>query len=311
MNILFIADIPGWVFDNIGRMLQKYGSNTYEIRYGRKSKYKKCWKNLDKFDLVLFPVDTRPDRIIKDHHIVVPPEKLVMMIRCDVFQLCKPQRLAYYESTKLMNKRVKAFMCSNKTLYEVFKHKYDRPCYYAPGGVDTDLFRPPEKRQWINPPRVGWAGSRDFFGKERRGIHLIEEAVKQLGWVWNPAYREDKWRTPEEMVKYYQEEIDIYIDCDRAPGRQNGLLEAGACGCGVVCTLHGIGNQLVYARQVERDVQSIKQGLMSERYTWYEQFKKEKYHIALAGEVKSRWSWKHHVKLWEDIYLRIKEDKDG
>jgi len=311
LKILFIADVRNWVFDNIGKMLQKYGSNTYTVRYGRKSKYKKCWKNLDQFDLVLFPVDTRPDRVIKDHKIIVPPEKLVMMIRCDVFQLCKPKRLAYYESTKLMNRRVKAFLCSNKALYDVFRKKYNRPCYYAPGGVDTELFKPPTAKVWNNPPRVGWAGSRDFFGKERRGIDLIEEAVKQLGWIWNPAYREDKWRTPEEMVKYYQEEIDIYIDCDRAPGRQNGLLEAGACGLPLVCTKHGIGNKLVYARQVERNVSAIKQGLRSTYHTFYIEykenpvFKKWNYNIALAEEIKSRWSWQHHIKLWEEMFLKI------
>ena len=297
MNILFVADIRGWVFDNIGHMLQKYGSNSYEIRYGRKSKYKKCWKNLDQFDLVLFPVDTRPDRVIKDHKIIVPPEKLVMMIRCDVFQLCKPRRLAYYESTKLMNRRVKAFMCSNKTLYEHFKTKYERPCYCAPGGVDTDLFKPPDSRLWENPPRVGWAGSRDFFGKERRGIDLIEEAVKQLGWVWNPAYREDKWRTPEEMVKYYQEEIDIYIDCDRAPGRQNGLLEAIACGCITISTNTGIAQELMENRCLtitERNISMIKTAL---NYPFVRDANWE-YFL-------NNWSWKHHVKLWEEMFNEI------
>ena len=305
MNILFIADIKGWVFDKIGHALQKYGSNSYTIRYGRKSKYKKCWKNLSNFDLVLYPVDTRPDRVIRDHHIVVPPEKLVMMIRCDVFQLCKPTRITYYQSTKLMNRRVKAFMCSNKNLYEVFKKKYDVPCYYAPGGVDTELFKPPLHRTWHSPPRVGWAGSRDFFGKERRGIHLIEEAVKQLGWIWNPAYREDKWRSPEEMVKYYQEEIDIYIDCDRAPGRQNGLLEAGACGLPLVCTENGIGEELIIshlARCTNRFVPNIKLAL---KEAW-EQERDEKETLERRILIDLNWSWQHHVKLWETIFKEVK-----
>jgi len=297
MNILYIADVPDWAFHKTALALQKYGKNTYEIRFGRKSKYKKCWKELDKFDLVLFPVDTRPDRIIKDHHEVVPRDKLVMMIRCDVFQLCKPRRLAYYESTKLMNRRVKAFMCSNKNLYEIFKKKYDVPCYYAPGGVDANLFRPPVSRKWEGTPRVGWSGSRDFFGKERRGIDLIEEAVKQLGWIWNPAYREDKWRTPEEMVKYYQEEIDIYIDCDRAPGRQNGLLEAGACGLPLVCTTHGIGEELIKNRvalKTIRDISCIKDTLRLVSVNYHQ-----------TDYIEKNWSWKHHVKLWEIIFSQI------
>jgi len=224
-----------------------------------------------------------------------------MLIRCDVFQLCKPRRIAYYQSTKLMNRRVKAFMCANKTLYEVFKKKYKVPCYYAPGGVDTLLFKPPLDRKWGQTPRVGWAGSREFFGKERRGIHLIEEAVKQLGWVWNPAYREDKWRTPEEMVKYYQEEIDIYIDCDNAPGRQNGLLEGLACGCKIICTKAGIGGELIadgMAFEALRTVDSIKTALRdSQTFTVKDDYR-YKY-------VERNWSWKHHVKLWETIFQKI------
>ena len=73
MNILYIADVPNWAFYKTGLALQKYGKNSYEIRFGRKSKYKKCWRNLNKFDLVLYPVDTRPDRVIKDHHIISTP----------------------------------------------------------------------------------------------------------------------------------------------------------------------------------------------------------------------------------------------
>lgn len=297
MKILYISDIPDWVFHKTGLALQKYGRNSYEIRFGRKSRYKKCWKNLDKFDLVLFPIDVRPDKIIKDHQIVVPPDKLVMMIRCDVFQLCKPSRLNYYESTQLMSRRVKAFMCANQKLNEVFSKRYNVPCYYAPGGVDTDVFILPENKMQASIPRVGWAGSN--LQKERRGIHLIKEAVNKLGWIWCPAYRESKMRTKDEMVKYYQEEIDVYIDCDNAPGRQNGLLEAGACGLPLVCTLYGIGRELIQqgiATQTGRDVNSIIESLK----------KAANSNIDTSKLINQYWSWKHHVELWEEIFRKVK-----
>jgi hypothetical protein len=279
----------------MGLALQKYGQYEYTMRQGRKQKYRKhmTFAEMDKFDLVLYPVDVRPDRVMKAH---VPPEKLVMMIRSDVFKLCSAKRRVYYEETKFMSRRVKAFMCANNYLFELFKKKYQTRCYYAPGGVDTEIFKPANK-EWHKRPVVGWAGSRDNFNKDIRGLYMIEDACHHLGYEFKPAYREDKWRSQEEMVKYYQEEIDIYIDAFRAAGRQNGLLEAGACGLPLVSLPVGIGRELIDAGVCKRISEFMESVVEALKLAW--DFK-----ATLQGRVvpyiQKEWSWKTHVARWEN-----------
>lgn len=301
MKILWIADIPHWCFDRIGQMLNKYGKNEYSVRYGRRNKYKrhKTFKDIDKFDLILYPVDTRPDRIIKAR---IPPEKLIMLIRSDVFKLCKPKRLIYYKETKMMSRRVAAFMCANKYLYERFKKTYHTKCFYAPGGVDTELFKP-SKKKWGDIPRVGWAGSKTSYGKDIRGLPMIQDACAHLGYVFKPAYREDKWRTPDEMVQYYHNDIDIYIDAFAAAGRQNGLLEAAACGLPIVSLPVGIGQELIDAEacvKIEMLTESMIEGL---KMAWeYKNTLRKK----AMPYIQKEWSWKTHVERWEKIFKEVK-----
>ena len=300
MKILYISDIPGWAFAKMGTALCKYGKNDYTVRHGRKDKYKrwKTFKGMEDFDLVLYPVDVRPDRVFKAR---VPPEKLVMMIRSDVFKLCKPKRLVYYNETKMMSRRVKAFMCSNTYLFETFKKKYTTQCFLAPGGVDTQIFKPEEK-EYPKRPRVGWAGSKTNFGKDIRGIPMIQDACDHLGYTFKPAFREDKWRSQKEMVDYFNNDIDIYIDAFQAAGRQNGLLEAGACGVPLVSLPVGIGQELIDAGvcvKISMLADSIEEGL---KIAWEDRLKMRK---KVVPYIRKEWSWKVHVERWEKIFEEL------
>jgi glycosyltransferase involved in cell wall biosynthesis len=202
-----------------------------------------------------------------------------------------------------MKQYFKAMMIANKYLLRRFRQKFPgKKCYYAPGGVDINLFKPSPGRVWPRIPRVGWAGSKRNYGGGMRGLKLIRRACAQLGWKYCPAYREKRWRSHKEMVNYYNNEIDLYIDLWIGAGRQNGLLEAGACGVPLISCDKGIARELTDGglQICNRTVPSIKAAL---RRAWRD---KEKLSKQIANFVKDEWDWKLHVKRWEEIFRSIK-----
>ena len=48
---------------------------------------------------------------------------------------------------------------------------------------------------------------------------MVVRVCHELGWEWNPAIKEQKWRSVNDMVDYYNNEIDIYIDASSTAGR--------------------------------------------------------------------------------------------
>lgn len=304
MKILCIIDRKLWAFHRNCLALQKFGQFEYNIRFGQNDKYRNVLEGSNKFDLILYWTDVRPDHIVKRNF---PKSKTVVMIRSDIWKTCKPSRLAYWKEADLMKKHIKCFMVSNKYLLKRFREKFKIKCYYAPGGVDTSLFKPPTERKWFTTPRVGWAGSKKNYGTELRGIGLIRQACKELGWPFRPAYREKRWRTHKEMVNYYHNEIDLYIDLWVGAGRQNGLLEAGACGVPLVSCEKGIASELSSHGLVlaNRSIQSVKAALKRAYIN------KEQYSKTISQHIAEEWSWKDHVAKWEEIFKNIEGSSRG
>jgi hypothetical protein len=300
MRVLCIVDVKNWVFDKTAKVLQQYGKNQYVTRY-RGVKYKQAFKDLSSFDLILYFVDIRPDHIMKYRP---PKEKTIMMIRSDVFKLCAKGRNQFYKSAEIAKDYCAAFMVANKYLLNKFEKIHSIPCYHAPGGVDTELFyKTHSEYYWDIHPTVGWSGSVKYFGPKLRGLKLIEEACKRGGYEWNPAIKEKFNRTQWEMAEYYNQEINVYVDASSTAGRQNGLLEAAACGLPLVCTETGIGRELIDAGcaiKINRTVESIMTGINMAWNNRTERAKKaEKY-------VREFYDWKDHVTKWEDIFAEIK-----
>ncbi len=299
MKILYVADFPNWCFDKMGKQLQKWGKHEYTIRYKGKDKYKSAFKNCNDFDLIVYAVDVRPDHILRYNP---PKEKTVVLIRSDVFKLCKKGRDKFYRNAEKVKDHVSAFMCANVYLKDKLENIHSIPTFYAPGGVDTKLFhRTRRKPSTHSGPRVGWSGSLKYYGQGIRGVNLVEQACNNLGWEWNPAIKEETWRTPEEMVEYYNDEIDLYVDASSTAGRQNGLLEASACGLTCLCTKVGIGWELIDAGsaiEIVRDVENIQIMLVKA----LESCPKPQY-------IKREWSWETHTKRWESIFEEVKRGR--
>lgn len=290
-KILIVVDQPGWAFDKIATNLKVTIKNwKVDILYGKNNDYKDLFNA--SHDLLLFLPDFRIDVLAREHSF--PKNRILLAVRSDVFR----RGIKGYNA-EFLNKNVGAILCSNQLLFARTRQLHDK-VYLVPGGVDTKKFTPKPFIRFIHPV-VGWAGSRDNFGKKLRGLDLIEEACGLLKWKFNPAYREDRWRTEDEMVKYYQDEIDIYVDADIRAGRQNGLLEAASCGKMVVGVENcGICNQLIKNDYngilVHRSINGIMEGLRCVMPYHGDNMRKT---------VEEEWSWEVQAKLFEDIFDEV------
>lgn len=288
-KVLVVADCDWWAFGKIYRGIKKYATRwDVDVHYTDKSHVIPHRK----YDVVLFLPDHIPT-LIADNGI--PREKLIWAIRYGA-NINHP---IYSNSYALIN-AAKIIAASNQKIVERFK-KIHPKVMYAPGGVDTDIFSYCEY-QMSNPVRVGWAGN---LGKGigYRGIEIIKGACKNLGFKFNPAISDYRRRNEKEMVQYYHNDIDIYVEMSEDAGRQNGLVEAGSCGLPIISSDVGIASQLI---------KNGENGFISER-TVDALTERLKAILPITGKVgkqiradiEAQWSWKAQVKLFEKMFDAI------
>ncbi len=290
-SILIIADYRGWAFEKIYFGLKKHLIDwNIEILY-QFSKNNKLTKGIKKFDLILYLCDFDLNFLLKNK---LDRNKVILAIRSHVTN-------PIYKTQNIIKSLTNTIATSNQYLYEQFSKNY-RNVYLLPGGVDVDIFSYSEKNP-SNPLVLGWAGSRDNFGSEYRGLEVIEDACKHMGIKFNPALREVKYRNQNEMVSYYRNEIDVYIDLSIAAGRQNGILEAGASGRPVISTKVGIAESLLDNNKYGILVDRSKESICSAIEKIYEEY--QKYSVDISNRVNDLYSWKSQAILFENCFNEV------
>ena len=263
-----------------------------EVHYGTTQS---VFANWEQYNVVLNLLDWLPELFINSG---VPKERLVMAVRSNLYE----KMPEIYQNAKLLQRFVGAVVVANAKQYEVFKYRH-KNVWLAPGGVDTEIFTPSDK-PLRDKPIVGWAGSRDNFGVRYRGIPLVSNACQKLGLKYLPAYREERWRSEKQMVDYYQNDIDIYVDLSVAAGRQNGLLEAGACGKVLISSDAGIAPQLIEHGEngflINRDELSLCEVL--KKCTEKNTIKIRK---NVRKEINRNWTWKVQATLFQSAFESI------
>lgn len=293
-KILVVADVQNWAFDKIYKNLNKFSKKfNYIPSYTDKNDNGYKLKDHEQFDLILYLCDYCPDELIESN---IPKEKVVMAIRSMV-------KNDFYQDKELMQNTTSALLVSNRLLFDRFKNLHPN-VVLAPGGVDTQLFRPANHQYPLHlqrKPVVGWAGSHLNMGiNDFRGLGLIKEACKKVGYAFKPALREERWRTEQEMLVYYQDEIDIYIDLSKTAGRQNGLLEAGACAKPVIANKVGVTEQLINNGYngyiVKRELKDVTLALthILPNATLFGK--------RISREINDNWSWETHLKPFENVF---------
>jgi len=281
-RIIVLIDSPGWAFEKLALGLKKYARGCHIDIH---SAFESIQPDFGKYDTVVYLCDHRPERLLE---LGIPPEKVVFCLRSMVSH-------PFYDDKHCFGRCCKVVLASNRYLCERFKD-VDVPVLHAPGGVDTEIYKfktlvPHE------PLRMGWAGSRDSFGEECRGLDVIKEYCKRYNDVaFTPAYREDRWRTEAEMVDYYYS-IDIYVDMSRSAGRQGGLLEAAACGRPIITGDAGIAPEFIREGYngylIKRTPEALHEAIYKIRGNLTDMGRNARESIEYA------WSWEKQVQLIE------------
>lgn len=297
---LVIADIPGWAFDKIYRNLFKYMSCIVDVHYMELHPD----PIYDKYDVIYYLCDYNLNWLIERiDRSLINPKKVVIGIRSEVSDI-------RYNNAEFLRNVCAALAVSNQLLYDRFSAIHNTPpIYYAPGGVDTSIFTF-DPLYIKRKPRVGWSGSIAPWGVEFRGINIIKEACANIGYEFVPALRDNGQRNEIEMIEYYHNEIDIYVEMSQSAGRQNGLVEAAACGVPVISTHVGIAPELITdminGRLITRNVSSLVDALRSiVEFTIY-----EKYIFNMKSTIDIKWSWESQVPLFISMFDDVKKGSE-
>ena len=287
-KVLVVADAEWWVFDKIYRGIRDNISDwDVSVHYTKKSRN----INHSKYSVVLFLCDYQYQLIFENN---IPREKLILAIRSNV-------RHDFYNNSKDLINTARIVAVSNQKLYNRFT-KLHPNVVLAPGGVDTNKFYF-SHYEIKKPIRIGWAGSSKNFGAEFRGLNIVKSACEKLNFIFNPAIREEKLRSEDEMVKYYHDEIDIYVDMSIAAGRQNGLLEAGSCGLPIISSRVGIADSLIIDGEngilCDRNVNELVIALNK-----IEQIA-NKCGKNIREKIEKEWSWAVHTKIFESMFNKM------
>lgn len=152
------------------------------------------------------------------------------------------------------------FLGNSKGICQRIKKKYNRPCFNAAGGVNTQIFYPLKKEARKNEFRVLCYGR---LYKRRKGIQFVIQAVEKLYkkyphlklLLFDSLVGKER-RDPRKLVKthvpyefylnlpqkkmaWLYSQADIFVSAERRAGWSNTAAEAMACRVPVVCTKSG------------------------------------------------------------------------
>ena len=290
-RVLVFADTPGWAFDRIYQGLSKYCVK-WDVDVAYSYIHKPKLKKWDSYDKILYLPHHEPLPLVKLVKNGLAKEKIIIAIRSELDH-------PLYSDRQLLESTCGTMAAANQRLFIKFQSMHSN-VRLAPGGIDTNVFS--YKRRVLGEKiRVGWAGNEEGWGAEFRGLDIIEKACEALGFKFNPALRSQKWRTQKEMVEYYHNDIDIYVEMSKSAGRQNGLLEAASTGVPIVSYNCGIAGELIedgingYILD-ERDVVLLENRLLKTVKNY------PKLSHRIMRTVHEKWSWRYHAKIFESIF---------
>lgn len=292
-KILFLPDNKGWIHDFKAHNIK----NNLEYKYDIDIMYLHGLPKIDhgKYDAIITFSWRHLDRL--DY---IPKNKLASAVTSHQSFFGVP----YDMQLELLNKAI----CIAPLNYEIMVKVKDmhKNIFYAPNGVDCDMFKPNYKIP-SDPLVLGWAGSFKHDLDKKGVTEFIIPAVRKAGVELNIAgAHENNTKNVslprEEMVKFY-DDIDIYINTPKFDAVPNGVLEAAACGKPIISTNVGIAPELLTHKLnsyiAERNIKDIADGI--------EFFKNNKTLIDVFGRklrktITKWWSWKDRSYVYDRIF---------
>ncbi|MDH4201331.1 MAG: glycosyltransferase [Phycisphaerae bacterium] len=300
-NVLFVVDVPNWAHDFKTDNLMRSLKQTHHCT--KKFSGTVTADDIKAADLVVIYywrqfLDPNMKALIP---LLQQQRHKVMMGLCSH---CEMEGQWRQTGMQVIEQIAGAVFVNSKLLFEELATDFKVPVFYTPNGVDTTFFTP-QKRLDSESLVVGWAGSIKNNGNIRGYHDYIVPAVQRLSGVeLRVAAREDKWRTPEQMRKFYQQ-LDVYICASQTEGTPNPCLEAAACAVPILTTSVGNMPELIIPGVngyfIERDVDDIADmlDLLKNRRDILAQMR--------TGILRSiqAWDWKHKAHNFRMMFDAI------
>jgi len=263
-KILVIVDVPGWALERTADNVMARLNDQYDFEKAfNKNAVEKV--RAGKFDLLYVTYETQ----FQDAGIDVDiPKKAVTGVRChfkwDGGGKGMPPSSAFLSHLG----KFSALNVPSKILHNIFNPLHPA-VFYTPHGVDLHMFKPRAGGPFSSPEGeliIGWAGSlTNHPGKRGVEDYIMPAIIGLKGVSLKLAAREEKWRTQEEMVGFYQR-VDVQICASRTEGGPHPLLEAAACGIPLISTRVGIAPELIKDGDngflIERSIEAIRDAVI-------------------------------------------------
>ena len=298
MNILLIADRPGWAFANRANDLiaQRFTNIRFTVRY----QHDVSPADHTKYDLV-YPMSITI--AWKLHKAGMPAHKMaagITSLDC-VSRYIRPGRriapelLSFIHSMRGINAWSDEIVTLFKPHCRIYKTRI---------GIDETLFRPASARRRTREPFVvGWAGRIDLpKRRELKGYDLVTAALKGLDVKLDIRTFTENYVPRAQMVDFYQG-LDCFICSSRSEGLPNPLLEAAACGVPLITTRVGIVPELITHGHngliINRSAASIRQAVI---YLMKRPERRRRLSKHIRSTIVEKWTWKRCGKDWERFF---------
>ncbi len=313
-RVLLITDKPGWAYDTIAKGLVRYNDNPGLVLDVAAASEQMDFieREQHRYDL-LFPLgwtdilSKQKGQSFQDLLPFLDRTKLITGIHshrswdgyASTPEFAPPVPAALIEKLALL----KGINIISRRLYGIFERAGLKNIVLTENGVDTDLFKP---STMINVERnlplvLGFSGSKDIAKHDR--LKGFSEFIEPLGDLPNVQVkvlggRGESQVKREHMPALYNH-IDLYICASTSEGFSQSVLEASACGRGVVSTRVGGCEDLIDEGHngcfITRDVESIKTLILK--------LEADRLLVRRLGEanrrvVLERYSWSVKVKDW-------------
>lgn len=242
-KILLVTDVYGWGGHVRAEYIKKYLSDEFDFTIMDGDEFKeytnKVFNKVDykKYDLIYLLFHTMLLRKDVTRLLRIKEFKIITIVTA--FPVL---RAGFNRNINLFRTRANkciAIGANNNISLNQLKELYGGETFYAPRGVDDNIFYPTKKFEEKKPDDLTVV----FVGKEgspEKGHHIIKKAceIANVKFISNQRIYTNAL-TPDQMRDFYNKG-DVYCVASTMDGTPNTALEASACG--LVLVANRIGN---------------------------------------------------------------------
>ena len=280
-KICVVADVPNWAFDNIAQQIKKELSYKYDIKidyFNRRTEadffYEFIERNsdcnlvhfLNRRMLLLMSDPTFKQKVEasgRDYEEYVNEKKQIFSTAIYDYMNIDIDDIEEYKD--IYNKYTKHYYTATKKLFEIYSsiEEFKKPDSMVHDICDKNLYPAINierfeyeaiKNRTIS---IGWVGNSVHSGQkdvDLKGFNtilkpVVDELISEgYNIIGHYADRNEKWRTVEEMPKYYSE-IDVCICTSIHEGTPRPVLESMYSGIPIISTDVGIVSEALGEKQ--------------------------------------------------------------